>query len=80
MPIATRGSVKSLTSEDIKKLGAQILLSNSYHLYLKPGLKVIKKSGDLHKFINWPGPILTDSGGFQVFSLGAKTQKNDLVC
>jgi len=74
MPIATRGSVKSLTSEDLKKLGAQIVLANSYHLYLKPSLSVIKKSKGLHQFINWPGPILTDSGGYQVFSLGSKEQ------
>ena len=74
MPIATRGSVKSLTSADLKKLGAPIILGNSYHLYLKPGLKIIKKSGDLHQFINWNGPILTDSGGFQAFSLSDKEQ------
>ena len=77
MPIATRGSVKSLTSEDIKKLGAQIVLGNTYHLYLKPGLKVLKKAKGLHQFMNWQGPILTDSGGFQVFSLDAKTQKRE---
>ena len=75
MPIATRGSVKSLTSEDLKKLGTQIVLANSYHLYLKPGLSVIKKSKGLHQFINWPGPILTDSGGYQVFSLKTKNEK-----
>src|SRR3989339_225746 len=75
MPIATRGSVKSLESAELKKLGAQIILSNSYHLYLRPGLAVIKKSKGLHGFMNWSGPILTDSGGFQVFSLEAKNVK-----
>ncbi len=79
MPIATRASVKSLTSEEIKKLGSQIILSNTYHLFLKPGLKVLKKSGGLHKFMDWPGPILTDSGGFQVFSLDAKAQRRESV-
>jgi queuine tRNA-ribosyltransferase len=72
MPIATRSSVKTLTALEIKKLGGQIILSNTYHLYLRPGLKVLKKSGGLHKFMDWPGPILTDSGGFQVFSLDNK--------
>ncbi|MBU1036467.1 tRNA guanosine(34) transglycosylase Tgt [Patescibacteria group bacterium] len=74
MPIATRGSVKAITSEELMKMGAQIILGNSYHLFLKPGLASIKKAGDLHKFINWSGPILTDSGGFQVFSL--KVRRN----
>ncbi len=69
MPIATRGSVKAVTPDELENIGAQIILSNTYHLYLKPGLKVIKKAGGLHKLMNWPGPILTDSGGFQVFSL-----------
>lgn len=69
MPIATRGSVKAITPEELDGLGAQVVLSNTYHLYLRPGLKIIKKAGGLHKFMNWNGPILTDSGGFQVFSL-----------
>lgn len=71
MPVGTRASVKTLTSEDLKQLGAQIILANTYHLYLKPGHELIKKMGGLHKFMNWNRPILTDSGGFQVFSLGA---------
>jgi len=79
MSIATRGSVKALTTEDIKKLGGQIILSNTYHLYLKPGLEILKKAGGLHKFMNWPGPILTDSGGFQVFSLKDKHNTQGLV-
>lgn len=69
MPIATKGTVKSLTTEDLRQLNASIVLSNTYHLMLRPGEKLIKKAGGLHKFMQWPGPILTDSGGFQVFSL-----------
>lgn len=72
MSIATRGAVKNLTPEDVESAGAEILLSNTYHLFLRPGEKLIKKAGGLHKFINWNKPILTDSGGFQVFSLGQK--------
>lgn len=69
MPIATRGSVKAVSPEELRELGAEIILANTYHLYLRPGLKVIRKAGGLHRFMNWTGPILTDSGGFQVFSL-----------
>jgi queuine tRNA-ribosyltransferase len=69
MPVGTQATVKSLTPEDLKELGAQIILSNTYHLYLRPGHKLIEKAGGLHKFMNWDRPILTDSGGFQVFSL-----------
>lgn len=69
MPIATRGAVKTLTTEEVKDLKAQIVLSNTYHMLLTPGLQVLKKFKGLHNFMNWPGPILTDSGGFQVFSL-----------
>ncbi len=69
MPIATRGAVKTLSSFDIERLGSPILLSNTYHLWLRPGLEVMRKNGGLHRFMNWPGAILTDSGGFQVFSL-----------
>ncbi len=74
MPIATRAAVKNLTSQELQEMGAEIILSNTYHLFLKPGEKVIKKAGGLHLFMNWPGLILTDSGGFQVFSL-AKMRK-----
>jgi len=77
MPIATQGSVKGLTPIQIKDSGAQIVLSNTYHLFLRPGLSVIKKAGGLHKFMNWPGPILTDSGGYQIFSLSKKRKIND---
>lgn len=72
MPIATRGVVKSLLPEDIKGAGAQIVLANTYHLWQRPGLPVMTKAGGLHNFMNWPGPILTDSGGYQVFSLSKK--------
>ncbi len=71
MPVGTQGSVKALSPEDLKGAGAQIILGNTYHLYLRPGSKLIKKMGGLHKFMNWDKPILTDSGGFQAFSLGA---------
>jgi len=69
MPIATRAAVKTLTAGEIEKLGAEIILSNTYHLYLQPGEKLIKKASGLHQFMDWPRPILTDSGGYQVFSL-----------
>ncbi len=71
MPVGTQGTVKALKPEDLKTAGAQIILGNTYHLYLRPGSKLVKKMGGLHKFMNWDGPILTDSGGFQAFSLGA---------
>ncbi len=71
MPVGTQGTVKALRPEDIQNCGAQIILGNTYHLYLRPGHETIRKLGGLHSFMNWPGPILTDSGGFQVYSLGA---------
>jgi len=77
MPIATKGAVKSLTPEELRVLGADLVLGNTYHLWLRPGLEIIKKAENLHRFMNWPGPILTDSGGFQIFSLGAKTCSAD---
>jgi queuine tRNA-ribosyltransferase len=75
MPIATKGSVKTLSGNDMFDLDSQIILSNTYHLYLQPGLKVLNKFKGLHKFMNWDGPILTDSGGYQVFSLSERTRK-----
>ncbi len=69
MPIATSGSIKSLDSVEAEKIGAEIILGNTYHLFLRPGDRLIKKLGDLHGFMNWNKPILTDSGGYQVFSL-----------
>jgi len=71
MPVGTQGTVKSMLPEEIKNCGAEIVLGNTYHLYLRPGHETIKKLGGLHRFMNWPDPILTDSGGFQVYSLGA---------
>lgn len=72
MPIATKGAVKTLSSFDIERLGAEILLSNTYHLYLRPGMEVMKAFGGLHALMSWDKPILTDSGGYQVFSLAAR--------
>ncbi len=69
MPVGTNATVKAMSSDEMKELGAEILLSNTYHLYLRPGHDIIKEVGGLHKFMRWDGPILTDSGGFQVFSL-----------
>ncbi|WP_311481355.1 tRNA guanosine(34) transglycosylase Tgt [uncultured Anaerococcus sp.] len=69
MPVGTVGTVKTMTVDDLKEMGAKIILGNTYHLYLKPGMDIMRKAGGLHKFMNWDGPILTDSGGFQVFSL-----------
>src|SRR5690554_6807828 len=71
MPVGTYGSVKGLTPEHVKDLGADIILGNTFHLMLRPGTEIIKQHGTLHDFIQWDKPILTDSGGFQVFSLGA---------
>jgi queuine tRNA-ribosyltransferase len=69
MPVGTQGTVKSLSPQDLQEIGARIILGNTYHLYLRPGDELIARRGGLHRFSAWPGPILTDSGGFQVFSL-----------
>jgi queuine tRNA-ribosyltransferase len=74
MPVGTRATVKALTPRDLKEAGAEMILGNTYHLFLRPGHELIERRGGLHKFMNWQGPILTDSGGFQVFSL-AKIRK-----
>ena len=71
MPVGTYGTVKGMLPRDIAELGAEIILGNTFHLWLRPGTEVIAAHGDLHDFMSWAGPILTDSGGFQVFSLGA---------
>lgn len=71
MPVGTQGTVKAMSPEELKEIGAEIILSNTYHLYLRPGHETIHQLGGLHKFINWSGPILTDSGGFQVYSLSS---------
>lgn len=76
MPVGTQGTVKAISPRELKELGAEIILANTYHLYLRPGHKLIEKAGGLHKFISWDRPILTDSGGFQVMSL-AKLRKID---
>ncbi|MGH1438763.1 MAG: tRNA guanosine(34) transglycosylase Tgt [Cellvibrionaceae bacterium] len=70
MPVGTYGTVKGMTPRDVEEIGAHIILGNTFHLMLRPGTEVIEKHGDLHDFMQWQGPILTDSGGFQVFSLG----------
>ena len=69
MPVGTQATVKALTPENLESIGAEIILGNTYHLYLRPGHELIQSLGGLHKFMNWHHPILTDSGGFQVFSL-----------
>ena len=69
MPVGTQASVKGVLPRDLKEIGSQIILSNTYHLYMRPGDELIARAGGLHKFMNWDRPILTDSGGFQVFSL-----------
>lgn len=70
MPVGTAATVKAMRPDEVKEMGAQIILSNTYHLYLRPGHEIIREAGGLHKFMNWDRAILTDSGGFQVFSLG----------
>ena len=74
MPVGTYGSVKAMTPRDLVDIGAEIILGNTFHLFLRPGLDVVGKFGGLHRFIGWNKPILTDSGGFQVFFAGAQTQ------
>ncbi|MDD4940205.1 MAG: tRNA guanosine(34) transglycosylase Tgt, partial [Candidatus Omnitrophica bacterium] len=69
MPVGTQGSVKTVSPQELKESGASVILSNAYHLFLRPGMEVIRKAGGLHKFMSWPGAILTDSGGYQIFSL-----------
>ncbi|MDO4552697.1 MAG: tRNA guanosine(34) transglycosylase Tgt [Bacillota bacterium] len=71
MPVGTAATVKAMRPEEVKALGAGIILSNTYHLYLRPGHQIVREAGGLHRFMNWDGAILTDSGGFQIFSLGA---------
>src|SRR5438552_18784101 len=68
MPVGTQGTVKTMTPEEIKELGAQVILGNTYHLNLRPGVPTIANAGGLHRFMGWDGPLLTDSGGYSVFS------------
>ncbi|MGS0764974.1 tRNA guanosine(34) transglycosylase Tgt [Syntrophomonas curvata] len=77
MPVGTQATVKTLTPEDLYEIGVQIMLSNTYHLYLRPGEELVKKAGGLHRFMNWKGSVLTDSGGFQVFSLAKLRRISD---
>ena len=76
MPVGTEASVKTLSVEELKDVNAGIILANTYHLWLRPGEDIVDKAGGLHKFMNWDGPILTDSGGFQVFSLAKPKEKS----
>ena len=69
MPVGTAGTVKGMTQEQLEALGVEMLLANTYHLYLRPGPEVVREMGGLHRFMGWPHPILTDSGGYQVMSL-----------
>lgn len=77
MPVGTYGTVKAMTTHEVKEIGADIILGNTFHLMLRPGTEVIRQHGDLHDFMQWDGPILTDSGGFQVFSLTELRQLNE---
>ncbi len=77
MPVGTQATVKGMFPKDLEEIGSQIILSNTYHLYMRPGDKLIKEAGGLHKFMNWHKPILTDSGGFQVFSLSSLNNITD---
>src|SRR3954451_11425274 len=78
MPVGTIGSVKAVTQQQLKEqVGAQIILGNTYHLYLRPGMETMEAAGGLHQFMKWDRPVLTDSGGFQVFSLAANRRINE---
>jgi queuine tRNA-ribosyltransferase len=77
MPVGTQGTVKSVSPDELRELGASMILANTYHLYLRPGHELIRELGGLHDFMRWPGPILTDSGGFQVFSLSRISRIRD---
>jgi len=77
MPVGTSGAVKGLTPQQVKETGAEIVLANTYHLMLRPGIDAVEKSGGLHNFMAWDGPILTDSGGYQIFSLNSLTRVTD---
>ena len=77
MPVATQGSVKGVTPQELRDLGSEIILGNTYHLYLRPGIEVVEEAAGLQEFMGWGGPILTDSGGFQAFSLGSMAKLSD---
>lgn len=78
MPVGTRATVKTLSPEEVDEVGANVILANTYHLYLRPGLEIIKNAGGIHNFMNWHKPVLTDSGGYQVFSLGAGAKESKM--
>ncbi|HPA41972.1 MAG TPA: tRNA guanosine(34) transglycosylase Tgt, partial [Candidatus Hydrogenedentes bacterium] len=77
MPVGTQATVKALSSEDLELLGAEIILANAYHLYLRPGVETLRAAGGIHRFMRWDRPVLTDSGGFQVFSLAELNKVTD---
>src|SRR2546423_932255 len=77
MPVGTQGSVKAVSPRELRELEAQIILGNTYHLFVRPGLEVIRTVGGLHRFMNWDGPILTDSGGYQIFSLAEYRKRTE---
>ncbi|HEX5500180.1 MAG TPA: tRNA guanosine(34) transglycosylase Tgt, partial [Thermomicrobiales bacterium] len=77
MPVGTQATVKTLHPDEVRATGARIILANTYHLMLRPGVETIVRAGGLHRFMGWDGPILTDSGGFQIFSLGGNAQVNE---
>ena len=77
MPVGTLATVKGISSKQLSSTGSEMILSNTFHLHLQPGEKLIKESGGIHKFMNWPNPILTDSGGYQVFSLAKLNNISD---
>src|SRR5436305_9172401 len=77
MPVGTQGTIKGVLPDHVAATGSQVILANTYHLMLRPGERVVADLGDLHRFMGWPGPILTDSGGFQVFSLADINQVSD---
>ena len=77
MPVGTQGTVKGISPQELKSCGSEIILSNAYHLFLRPGMEVIKKAGGLHSFMSWDLPILTDSGGYQIFSLALLRKISD---
>ncbi|HER43599.1 MAG TPA: tRNA guanosine(34) transglycosylase Tgt [Candidatus Eisenbacteria bacterium] len=77
MPVGTQGAVKTMSSRDLEEIGATIILANTYHLYLRPGMKIMEEAGGIHRFMYWHGPVLTDSGGYQVFSLSDLSRISD---
>ncbi|MEE9464443.1 MAG: tRNA guanosine(34) transglycosylase Tgt [Candidatus Neomarinimicrobiota bacterium] len=78
MPVGTHGAVKTLAAHEVRDLGAQIILGNTYHLYLRPGVELVSQFGGLHRFMDWSGPLLTDSGGYQIFSLASMRKLDDM--